>query len=185
MLSWTGSAEARATGGAEMYFLLGILALIGFMVGLVVHVSTWFSWGWTMGEVWYLHLLAMGFFFAAFLKCRVETGTNEIPMDRAPYPAQVLLTFTFIYALLNFVLFAFTVGDGKVREKQGRYFMVKGGQEVTVSAEDYRAHERVVLRGFSGHWQLFFLASALMLLMPPERIGDGASDDRDRRDFSD
>ncbi len=149
------------------YKALGVMALIFFGVGLYVHVSTFFPNGYTMSQAWPLHLFAMGFAGLAAAKASKE-GKEGNSWDRGPYPLRMLIHFTFIYTFVNFALFMFMAPNGMSRDN-GHYYTGKGSGRHEVSAEQYQQAERVVLRGFSGHWQLFFLGSALMLLYPPDR----------------
>lgn len=164
-----------------MYLFLGILAWLGFMAGLAVHVSSFFPWGCTMDQAWGLHLLAFGLFAAAIAKARAEGDTTSQGVWlRGPRPLQALFQFTFFYALLNFAIFFFTlVGNDKVVRDGGQRYVVKGAQKVLLSPDRVHEHERKILRGFSGHWQMFFLGAALILCWPPPAASRRPPGERD------
>ena len=156
-----------------MYVLLGMVAWLCFFVGLGVHISTFRPGGCTMDEVWFLQLLALGLFAVAVVKARGEGETTATGvLLRGPHVLQRLFQFTFLYALLNFGwFFITTVGEEKVIRDGDQRYVRRGGQKIALSPEQVREHERKVLRGFSGHWQMFFLGAALILSYSPPGRG--------------
>ena len=82
----------------------------------------------------------------------------------APRWMRTLLAIAFAYAILNFaagmVLTSFS-GPGRVYQKDGRYVLARDGAvELEAAPADYVRQEARVTRMFSGHWMLFYLASA-------------------------
>jgi hypothetical protein len=72
------------------------------------------------------------------------------------------------YALINFVLFlgiCVVKGEMRVWEKEGQYYR-KGSsiEEREITREAYVKHKLREVRGFSGHWMLFFSWPALFFL---------------------
>src|SRR5579863_653095 len=122
------------------YLILATLAAIGFLVSLVCNVMGWMHtnpfWG---QSVFWLHIGAMALFFALiyfsnktmpkFSKSNLDHLLAELPKW-----ARTGLGVVFAYAILNFVWFIYCSSTYQ-----------KGKEPMWL-----------VLRGFSGHWMLFF-----------------------------
>ena len=68
----------------------------------------------------------------------------------------------FAYALINFVLFIVLSKGGAAEERDGKYVLQNHGKVIReLSEEEYELQEAYVIRGFSGHWMIFYLVPAL------------------------
>jgi hypothetical protein len=81
---------------------------------------------------------------------------------------QRIISVLFFYALINFALFlGISVAKGQMRvwKKDGVYH-ARGWKSADreISLAEYQQHQVRALRGFSGHWMLFFALPALFFL---------------------
>lgn len=75
----------------------------------------------------------------------------------------VSVIIAFIYAMLNFFLFMSSQPGGP-EIKEGQYVLQNHGTIIKeLTKEEYLFYLSNELRGFSGHWLLFYGAAALML----------------------
>jgi hypothetical protein len=81
------------------------------------------------------------------------------PMPRwARYTAKVF----FAYAIINFALFFFLSRGGTPDVRDGKYVLHNHGTVIRELSEDeYELQNAYILRGFSGHWMIFYLIPAL------------------------
>ena len=69
----------------------------------------------------------------------------------------------FAYALINFALFFFLSKGGVPDVRDGKYVLHNHGQVIRELSEDeYELQKAYVVRGFSGHWMVFYLVPALV-----------------------
>jgi hypothetical protein len=144
-------------------------------VSVVFHASTFVID--TMTEwpgVMFIHLAIFPPFIAALVHAvrasRHTEGKDPRNLDpkfhMAPRWLVILTVVFFIYALVNFGIFAFFLtGGGKTFERDGKHFLIRGGAIVReLNDAEYRRHQAYVVRGFSGHWMMFASASLTMLV---------------------
>jgi hypothetical protein len=75
-----------------------------------------------------------------------------------PVWARVLCVTTFVYALVNFALFASRSGGGNADILNGEYVLRSHGHVLAhLTESQYHLHKATEIRGFSGHWLLFYL----------------------------
>jgi hypothetical protein len=68
----------------------------------------------------------------------------------------------FAYAVINFALFFVLSKGGAAEERDGRYVLHNHGEIIReLSPEEYEQQRAYVLRGFSGHWMVFYLVPAV------------------------
>ena len=156
---------------------LGLLALAGFLVSLAVHLETLRGVD-VQAAFPYVMFLHMGIFlvFGPFiLVSRSDfTGKQSMRQLAAGLPRWVVVVgcLTFAYAFLNFVLFM--VGyQGNPSISNGKYLLLDHGRLVhELSASQYAAATANEVRGFSGHWLVFYgLPAAYFLLWKkPESV---------------
>ena len=158
--------------GTIVFFAL--LAAAVLVVSIVVHASTFVID--TMTEwpgVMLIHLAIFPPTIAALIYAvRTSRQYTEDPRNldpvfhMAPRWLVILTVVSFVYALVNFGIFAFILtGGGKTIERDGKHFLTRGGAIVReLSEAEYRRHQAYVVRGFSGHWMLFVSASLTMLV---------------------
>jgi hypothetical protein len=69
----------------------------------------------------------------------------------------------FAYAIINFALFIFLSRGGVPDVRDGKYVLHNHGQVVReLSENEYEWQKAYVIRGFSGHWMVFYLVSAIV-----------------------
>lgn len=158
--------------GTIVFFAL--LATAVLVVSVVIHASTFVID--TMTEwpgVMLIHLAIFPPTIAALIYAvRTSRQYTEDPRNldpvfyMAPRWLVILTVVSFVYALVNFGIFAFILtGGGKTFERDGKHFLTRGGAIVReLSEAEYRRHQAYVVRGFSGHWMLFASASLTMLV---------------------
>ena len=139
---------------------------IGFFASLLVHLTTFL--GLNLAKyvpwVWGLHL---GCFVATIPLLFVQGFKRKKDFWHklfAPMPrwAQYIIRGFFIYALINFALFFFLSHGGTPEVRDGKYVLHSHGQVIReLSEEEYEHQNAYVLRGFSGHWMIFYLLPAL------------------------
>ena len=82
----------------------------------------------------------------------------------APMPiwARYVVKAFLAYALINFALFLFLSKGGVPEVREGKYVLHNHGAVIRELSEDeYELQQAYVLRGFSGHWMVFYLIPAL------------------------
>ncbi|MCK5845188.1 MAG: hypothetical protein KAG97_10805, partial [Victivallales bacterium] len=159
-------------------FLIGFLIIFAgvlFCVSAVIHFSTYFASSLfisKMDNVWLLHILIFPPFVAAiFLSRKWGSSSNDddgqdLITNNAPKWLRLLSGTCFAYALVNFILFMiFSGGGGPGIDNDGKYVMESHGRTLKViTRQEYKDAQALVVRGFSGHWLLFYSASVLMLV---------------------
>jgi len=74
------------------------------------------------------------------------------------------------YALVNFAVFMFGAYQGSPAIRDGHYVLQQHGHIVrTLSLPEYEAAQLAVMRGFSGHWLLFYFTPAVYFLFRKNR----------------
>lgn len=143
-----------------------ITAFIGFFTSLLVHLTTFLGinparhipW------VWVLHLGIFVMFIPMFVAQGFTTKKDfrrEIFALIPPWAGYLTKAF-FAYALINFALFFFLSDGGVPQERDGKYVLHNHGDVIReLSEEDYERQNAYVLRGFSGHWMVFYLIPSL------------------------
>jgi hypothetical protein len=147
-----------------MWFFIA-LALIGFAASVAVHVSTFLGadpqeWS---PPVWLLHVGIFAVFVPAILlQKRTKKSRGGNVLSAAPPWMRLTLGTLFGYCFLNFAVFSArmdgTPGEGP---KAGSFILHNHGRFVrSITAPEYHHYRALVVRGFSGHWMLFYAASA-------------------------
>lgn len=157
---------------------LGLLAAAGFFAALVVHCLTFVpidveaAWP----GVWLLHFGIFVVFVPFVFASRRAVGRLGHTDLRAMLPgwAGALLACVFGYAILNFGLMIVHTGGGSPSESHGTFVLENHGRFVRqLSEAEYHLQKAYVVRGFSGHWLVFYLVPALYFLFGPSRGGTG------------
>ncbi len=121
-----------------------ILAGVGFLVSLAAHVASIFRLSLFPTEPWFLHIGIFVVWLPAVLYS--QSLAKEFPQKQmwravlrgCPKPMQYILYGLFAYAFLNFFVFAVNTP----------------GEPVSSST---------TIRGFSGHWLIFYYAAFAIL----------------------
>ena len=158
--------------------LFGLLAVFGFAAALIVHGLTFFHVDLIekFPSVWALHVGIFIVFVPFVFSARRAPGGFQGSNLRAILPewAIALLAVTFVYAIVNFVLFFFLSEGGVPDIRDGRFVLHDHGRVIRELTEhEYHVQRSYVLRGFSGHWLIFHLIPAAYFLFR-KSSSDGA-----------
>jgi hypothetical protein len=157
-------------------------ALIGLLMGLTAHLMALFHFD-AIARVPFIWLLHIGIFvvfipgmiglfmnpeFQKFQGGPMVDRMNPLKMFKAmfgnvPKWLFIWVIITFIYAFINFTLFAQsqTYTPSVI---DGQYVLHNHGKVVQVLTEAEYYHQKTnELRGFSGHWVLFYSIAAALL----------------------
>ena len=168
-------SQSMAEPGFSFRRLVGVLAFAGFGISLLVHLSTFFGIHLqdTIPAVWLLHLGI----FIVFIPMVFATQKLQHRKDfwrsffsTMPKWTGILAKGLFVYAFLNFALF-FVLSKGGVPERRDeKYVLHAHGQIIKeLTREEYDWQQAYVLRGFSGHWMVFYLIPALYFFYSEKR----------------
>ena len=150
--------------------LLGIVALIGFACALFVHLLTFseVEIELQMPKVWFLHVGIFIVFLPFIISIRDNFGTNPTHKELLsilPVWANLLVALTFAYAFVNFALFVLRSEGGSPDMRDGVYVLQSHGKFIReLSLAEFKAQQAYVVRGFSGHWLVFYLTPCLYFL---------------------
>jgi hypothetical protein len=143
------------------------LALTGFFASLFVHLTTFFGidpskripW------VWVLHVGIFICFIPMLFVQRLAPGKDFWSKIFAAMPrwARYTIKAFFAYAMINFALFYFLSKGGVPGVRDGKYVLQNHGEVIReLSENEYELQKAYVLRGFSGHWMVFYLLPAIV-----------------------
>jgi hypothetical protein len=162
----------RIVLGKWWTFGLAGLAALGLVASMFVHVAAYFSLR-VLAEtetVFLLHIFCLALCFLTFLFSRrlEKLWGRRAGLDESRWKGRKLLHVLGGYALINFVLFlgiCLAKGELRVWEKEGKYY-AKGSsiEERELTREAYLNHKLREVRGFSGHWMLFFAWPAVFFV---------------------
>jgi hypothetical protein len=143
------------------------LALTGFFSSLFVHLTTFFGIDPSKHVPWFwgLHLgifvVFIPMLFVQGLTPRKDFWSKIFAA--MPRWARYTTKAFFAYALINFALFFFLSRGGVPDVRDGKYVLHNHGQVIRELSEDeYELQKAYVVRGFSGHWMVFYLVPALV-----------------------
>lgn len=141
-----------------------LLALTGFLLSAIVHVAA--LAGVDVSEhvpfVWALHAGVFIVFIPFVFSSRKTFGKKPSLSDlRTLLPGGVVLagSVLFIYAFANFLIFMSSMGGGSPAIRAGKCVLENHGRLVReITCSEYTALRANELRGFSGHWLVFYFA---------------------------
>jgi hypothetical protein len=186
LFTFMQSKTSRALSPRQYFSLF---AFLGFGISLVVHLLTFL--GLNLSErapwIWLLHV-GMFVFFIPLVFSRFNRSSRNSRSDFwqrffAPMPrwARALVKGLFVYVPINFLLFFALSYDGTPDINNGKYILRRGGRGETlvvvreISKEEYDLRQDRVVRGFSGHWMIFYIAPALYFWFPRNKKEDERS----------
>jgi hypothetical protein len=150
--------------------LFGGAALIGFVCALAVHLLT-FGESRLQPElsgIWILHVGLFFVFVPMIFSVRRRFGqklTHHDLLSLLPVWATRLVAIVFVYVIVNFALFALNIRGGSPGVHAGAFVIQDHGRVIQeISESQYRQLQAYVIRGFSGHWLVFYLVPALYFL---------------------
>jgi hypothetical protein len=159
------------------------IASVGFALGLLVHLIS--LSGIYIGDkvpfVWLLHVGIFVVFIPAIFYLNSNEEMKELKAKRrqnpirvykivfknAPVAFKIILAFIFVYAMLNFMFFMQQSEGGGPGISGGKYVLENHGTIIReLSQAEYFKFKANELRGFSGHWLIFY--SFAMAIFWPE-----------------
>lgn len=85
----------------------------------------------------------------------------KIALQNAPKAIKLAIAFFFIYTIINFYLFMMASGGGGPHFEDGKYILQNHGNFIReLTKAEYIKLKANELRGFSGHWLLFYSFAA-------------------------
>jgi hypothetical protein len=150
---------------------VGVVALVGFVLALVTHLLALAGVD-VAARVHYVWLLHVGIFvvFIPFVICvRMDFGSPPaMSQIRATLPhwASVCGIAIFAYALVNFLIFMVGTEGGSAEIRDGKFLLLNHGTLIReLTAAQYAAFQLNDIRGFSGHWLVFYSVPAAYFLL--------------------
>jgi hypothetical protein len=151
------------------------LALTGWILGLLVHILSLadIDVTETVPFVWLLHIGIFVVWLPVILDLKKNeelqeyqqsgmlnrinpVGFYKIIFRETPTWMAIFVVAGFFYALFNFMLF-FASQGGTPSIKDGQYILQNHGQLIkTLTEQEYHHYKANEVRGFSGHWILFY-----------------------------
>ena len=148
--------------------LLSAVAAVAFGISLVAHAITFTGSNLTFLFPW-IWLLHIGIFPLLFFVVRTSQAASqeqqpslETLATPIPHYIKIVLLAFFIYAIINFVIFISLTEGGTPSLENGIYVLKNRGTFIRQLTEsEYLQHQAYTLRGFSGHWLIFYLLPAV------------------------
>lgn len=165
----------------SLRYAVGMLALAGFLLSLAAHVAalSGIDVAGAVPAVWSLHAGLFAVFIPFVLSTRQALAGNvplrELAKGVPPWVA-VLGGALFAYALLNFLLFLLHTEGGSASAEGGKYLLKDHGRLIReITATEFAAFRANEVRGFSGHWLVFYFVPAAYFLCWKPQGGQAAS----------
>ncbi len=164
--------------------ILFYIAACGWIIGLTAHLLSVADIDVTsrVPFIWVLHVGIFVVWLPVVLKLKDDKELKEykntsfvnrlnpfsfykIIFKNAPSWMSVLAIICFYYAIVNFILFildADALGGANIRD--GKYVLENRGKFIrNITEEEYHHAKAAMLRGFSGHWLVFYGFAATIL----------------------
>jgi hypothetical protein len=161
--------------------LFMILAAAGLALSVAAHGATFLGWNpQHVPGVWFLHIgiflvLLPGIFAARRLAKDIGDAEAWRRIHQAtPLWLKGLTMLFFIYAFFNFFFCNNYLNEGGVPGNiKGEFVLHNHGRVIRkMTPAEFDRHQAYSVRGFSGHWLVFY-AAALMVLVGCERVQRG------------
>lgn len=164
-------------------YTFATFSFLGFAVSLIVHASTFFGVDpeAVSPMVWLLHVgIFLAFGPALYLnqqekkekekdnenktKKKKQRWTDLFPA--APRWLFAMIGVFFVYGLINFGIFMHLLNEGTPTAKDDGTFVLQdhGTLIRSITEDEFHRHRAYVTRGFSGHWMIFYLVAAAVLV---------------------
>ena len=145
-----------------MNLLIALIALLGFLVSLAVHISALsgidVNTHWP--SVWVLHFGIFVVFIPFVFSSRKAFGAKlKLAELRGSFPTWVIAVgiAIFAYAAVNFLLFMLATEGGNPDFRDGKYVLLSHGKLIReLTQAEYSSFRANEIRGFSGHWLVFY-----------------------------
>lgn len=141
------------------------LSIVGFVLSALVHFSTIAGVNTFLSSnyIFALHFGVFIPFFASILSISAQYPNlnkielNKVFFNQVPKPITALIMLTFIYTCINFLYSMSHLTEGSPNIRDGLYILEKDGSYIRdITFEQYQTLERMIFRGFSGHWLFFY-----------------------------
>ncbi len=170
-------AQIEIQGTVNRLFrkVLGSVAVAGFLLSAAVHLSALSHVNLVkeFPNTWFLHVGIFVVFIPAFVLARIDFGSNpSLTQISATLPrwATIACIALIAYAAVNFLVFAAGTVGGSPDIRDGKYVLLDHGRLIReITASEYVTLKTNVVRGFSGHWLVFYFCSAAYLLLSKKR----------------
>ena len=157
---------------------LGALASLGFLASLTAHVAALqgIDVETYVPFVWLLHGGIFVVFVPFILMARRVYGNRLSAKEMANMAPPWVRTFgaaLFAYAMVNFVIFILHTQGGNATERDGQFLLMQHGTLIRhLTSAEYASFRANQVRGFSGHWMVFYFVSAAYFLFhrPPAAV---------------
>jgi len=157
--------------------IVGMLALLGFLLALAAHLCgvAGYDLMAVLPGVMALHVGAIVLMIPTVLSLRRQDLNGRSKLwpglkDRLPAWAVLIGRALFVYTLINFALFFQHSLDGSPQVRNGAYVLQMHGHFVRALSEaEFHERQAWVLRGFSGHWLLFYYFPMAWFLLRDRR----------------
>lgn len=161
-----------------MQRMLGWLTFGGLITSLVVHLATCFGVD-VQEHIPFVIVLHVGAILASFptiLVLKREgllTGaegddTTSLPkriLSTRPKWVRTICVLLMVYTVVNFALFIITSFEGSPEIEGGQYILQNKGKVIRqISEQEYHERRAAEIRGFSGHWMMFYFLSFAILV---------------------
>ncbi|MGE4070668.1 MAG: hypothetical protein AB7E72_05785 [Lysobacterales bacterium] len=153
-----------------MNTVIGMVALVGFVCALAVHLGTFLTAGLQpdLSSVWPLHAGLFAVFIPMVFSLRKRFGKSPDQrqiLSVLPRWAIRSIAVVFAYVVVNFAVFVYHTHNGSPGVRGDSFVIEEHGRVVQeISESQYLQLQAYVSRGFSGHWLLFYLVPALYFL---------------------
>lgn len=158
-----------------MHFLIGLIALSGFILSLAAHLSALFGIDVAahVPYVWGLHVGMFVVFVPFIFSIRKTLGPKPTFAEiRANFPNWVVVTGSILlaYVVINFALFMLSTSGGDPSMQNGKFILASHGHLIReITFTEYTALKANQIRGFSGHWLVFYYLPMAYFLFSKKR----------------
>jgi hypothetical protein len=158
---------------------IGWLAVAAFSISAALHLSTFLpAPPFSAFSMMWVHLVVMLVFLTAVFAVRPRgprptfglfpwrrEGGSWAFWRPVPVAVRALAVVLFLYAGVNFVLFTQRAPQGSMRMVNGQPVLTtREGRSHVMTPEEYQRYGVSTQRAFSGHWMVFSLVAAALLL---------------------
>lgn len=142
--------------------ILALVSLSGLLLSLAAHLAalSGIDVAAKVPAVWALHVGIFVVFGPFILASRKVLGLRPgYAQMRELFPPWIVAlgTMLFVYVIVNFVLFLLATQGGNPAIHDGKFVLQEHGRLVReITQAEYTAFRANEVRGFSGHWLLFY-----------------------------
>lgn len=151
--------------------LIALVAFAGFSLSMFFHMATFFCAQFVQSTLLngLLHFGILPIFFYYVIRSQKYDRRRAMKLLLQPLPplGRIMIYILFAYIIVNFVLFIYLSEGGSPEVQDGTYILRSHGTLIReLTEKEYKWQLMYRLRGFSGHWMLFYLIPALYFWRP-------------------